>query len=289
VLPEPEQEPVAFDLGDLEFRDLLIEQFPHPLQTVVMPVIALRDGAVHLRGTAFSIGGNLALTATHVVEQDDDLEEVALLHVASVPDSEMVRSTLLPVAQVTAHLQTDVAVLRLDVAGIPFKVRPLRLGMAPPKQGEPCAIFGYRHEGTMGSAQEVRALRPQLFVSQGKVVDHYPTGAGIGGSPCFQIDGRADHQMSGGPILSTVEAGLMAVRGIVSTGYTVEEGKAPLSFGAMTFTAMALDPLVEHASAVEPTYLFDLADAGAIPVVDLSLVDFDRTDPERPRLALRDS
>lgn len=61
---------VHFDLDHLEFRDLLVETFPHPLQSVVLPVMALRDGVVNLRGTAFSVGRNLALTATHVVEQE---------------------------------------------------------------------------------------------------------------------------------------------------------------------------------------------------------------------------
>jgi hypothetical protein len=170
-----DEEPVQFDLAPLEFRDILPAQFPHRLQSVVMPVMAMRNGEVHLRGTAFSIGGQLAITATHVLRRDDDLEDVALLHVVPGPEAGQAHSTLLPVEDVTAHEdQTDVAVLRLHVPSH-VGLRSPRLGAAPPHKTERVAIFGYTHSGALGSVDEILQLRPQLNVSDGTVVDHYPT------------------------------------------------------------------------------------------------------------------
>lgn len=290
----PEGQPLEFELGPFEFKDLLVEQFPHPLQAIVMPILALKDGLVHLRGTALSIGANLALTAKHVLDQDADLDDVALLHVVPGPSEAQVHSTLLPVDHVTAHTQTDVAVLTLEpvrdsTTNAPLRLQSLRLGAAPPAKGERCAMFGYTHKEKMGDVDEVLTLRPRLHVSEGTVVDHYPAGVGISPSPCFQIDGRTDHQMSGGPILSMLDSttDLLAVRGIISTGYALAEGDPPLTFGAMTFTALALAPTIDRGATVEPTYLYDLARHDRIPVVDLDLVDFDVTDPQHPAIQLR--
>jgi hypothetical protein len=61
----------------------------------------LSDGEVHVRGTAFSLGRDLALTATHVVERDAALDDVALLHIQPGPGFESVHPTLLPVDEVT--------------------------------------------------------------------------------------------------------------------------------------------------------------------------------------------
>lgn len=283
--------PLHLELGKLEFRDVLAEGFPHPLQQVVMPVLALLEGEVHVRGTAFSVGRDLALTATHVVERDAPLDEVALLHIQPGPAPGAAHVTLLQVDEVTAHPdQTDIAVLRIeppiDAAGIRFQLRPLRLGAAPPAIGERCAIFGYTHEAHMMSRDEVVTMRPQLQVSDGNVVDHYFAGAALCRFPCFQIDGRADHQMSGGPVMSATPEGLLVVRGVVSTGVEVMEGEAPLSFASITMPALALDPMVDLGSGPEPTYLFDLAERGWVPVVDLDRVDFDRSDARRPRIGM---
>src|SRR3954453_13315856 len=93
--------PVHLDTNDLEFRDLLDDEYPHRLQSVVLPVIVLKNGLVHLRGTAFSIGNNLALTAHHVLrEEDTDIQEVALLHVVPGPQPNTAHATLLHIEDV---------------------------------------------------------------------------------------------------------------------------------------------------------------------------------------------
>jgi hypothetical protein len=288
---EHQPQALRLELGQLEFRDVLAERFPHPLQQVVMPVLALRDGEVHVRGTAFSLGRDLALTATHVVERDAALDEVALLHIRPGPEVGTVHATLLPVDEVTAHPdQTDIAVLRIeppiDAAGKPFQLRPLRLGAAPPVIGERCATFGYAHEARMMSREEVLMMRPALHVSDGTVVDHYFSGAALCSYPCFQIDGRADHQMSGGPVMSATPEGLLVVRGVVSTGFDVMSEDVPLSFASIIMPALALDPVADLGKGPAPTYLFDLAAKGWIPVVDLDRVDFVRADPMRSRIGM---
>src|SRR5688572_15846070 len=108
---EHEDDPLRFGVDDLEFRDLLTDKYPHPLQSVVLPIMTLRKGLIQLRGTAFSIGGNLALTAHHVLTQEDtDIDEVALLHVVEGPGPYQVHATLLEVDDVTAHPRgTDVS------------------------------------------------------------------------------------------------------------------------------------------------------------------------------------
>jgi hypothetical protein len=104
--------------------------------------------------------------------------------------------------------------------------------------------------------------------------------------PSFQIDARVDNQMSGGPIFAEIDGGLMAVRGVVCTGMDVMEGDILLSFGSMMFTALALAPRVMREGVDQPTYLYDLAANGRIPVVDPDLVEFNRLDPEQPRIGL---
>lgn len=279
------------ELKQLEFRDLLDHRFPHPMQSVVFPLIAMRHGEVHLRGTAFSIGGNLALTATHVVDRADGLQEASLLHVEPGPETGQVHARLLPIVEVTAHEdQTDVAVLRLDVpveSGRPFRLRPLHLGVAPPGIGERIAFLGYAHRPPMGTIDEVLTLRPKLHISDGTVVELTPAGGPVCRVPSFRIDARLDEQMSGGPVLASMAGGLLAVRGVACSGAAVAEGVVPYAYASMTFTAMALDPVVDAGDGPAATYLYDLAKLGHVPVVDLNLVEFDRSDPAHPRLAIR--
>jgi hypothetical protein len=288
---EQDSEQLHLEVGEFEFRDVLRERFPHPLQQVIMPVLALHEGEVDVRGTAFSLGRDLALTATHVVEQGAAVDEVALLHVQVGPVAGTAHATLLPVEQVTAHPeQTDIAVLRVDPPrdrnGKPFQLQPLRVGAAPPAIDERCVILGYTHERRMVSRDEVLMMQPHLHVSDGTVVDHYLNGAALCRFPCFQIDGRADHQMSGGPVMSAAPDGKLVVRGIVSTGVEVMAEDRPLSFASITMPALALDPLTDSGRGPEPTFLYDLATEGWIPVVDLERVDFDRTDPDYPRIGM---
>lgn len=232
------------------------------------------------------------MTATHVVHRRDGLQEASLLHVEPGPGPGQAHARLLPIVEVTAHEdQTDVAVLRLEVpvdsSGKPFSLRPLRLRAAPPGKGERVAILGYTHTDPLTTVDEVLKLRPKLRISDGTVVEHYPTGGPVCRFPSFMIDGRIDEQMSGGPALALAPEGLLAVGGVACTGAEVPKGDVPYAFASMVFTAMALDPVVNVGKGPTTTYLYDLATLGRLPVVDLELVDFDRSDPAHPRLGLR--
>lgn len=294
---QPNNEPVRLEVNDLEFHDLLGDQFPHRLQSVVLPIIILRDGLVNLRGTAFSVGSNLALTAHHVLtQQDTNIEEAALLHVVPGPGPGQAHATLLQIEDVTAHPgSTDVSVLRLRVPPEgehnPLPLQPMRLGMAPPHPGEPVAILGYRHDGPLGSVDEVLQLRPRLILSEGTVTTHSPGGYVVCKGPCFQIEAHTEGQMSGGPVLASAGDGsdLAVVRGVLSTGMNVPGGQPPVSTASMTFTMLALAPTVNRGTFEEPTYLYDLALNGKIPVVDLELVDWDLSDPAQPRIGMHPS
>lgn len=281
---------------DFEFRDdLLDEAFPHPLQSVVLPVIVMSGGLAYLQGTAFSIGSNLALTAHHVLTQDDvdTISQVALLHVVTGDGADTAHATLIEVEEVTAHPgSTDVSVLRLKTPSAgehnPLPLRPMRLGMAAPHIDETIAMLGYTHVDPMASLDEVLMLRPKLHLTTGKVLQHTPEGFGRCKGPCWQVEAKTVNQMSGGPALASAGEGsrMMVVRGVISTGFNVAEDDLPLSNAAMPYTAMALAPVVNRGSSEEPTFLYDLARSGRIPVVDLDLIDFDVSDFAKPRLAL---
>jgi len=293
---DPNPAPIELDALEFEFRDVLEDVFPHPLQAAVLPVIVVRDNVFYLQGTAFSIGNNLALTAHHVLTQEDTdiISHAGVLHVVPGDESGMVHATIIEVEDVTAHPgSTDVSVLRLKSPPPgehnPMPLRPLRLGMAPPPVDETILMLGYTHADPMASIDEVLRLRPKLHLTTGKVVQHTPEGFGRCKGPCWQVEATTVNQMSGGPALAAAGDGtdLMVARGVISTGFNVAEDDVPLSNAAMPYTAMALAPVVNRGTTEEPTYLYELAQNGHIPVVDLDLVDLDFADPAKPRLGLK--
>lgn len=137
---EPADLPFRLEAQDPEFRDVLEDEFPHPLQAVVLPVIVMKnDGLAYLQGTAFSVGSDLAMTAHHVLTQDDTAAISGFNEGGFVPGDVpgSVHATLIEVEEVTAHPgSTDISVLRLktppDGEHNPLPVQPMRLGMAPP-------------------------------------------------------------------------------------------------------------------------------------------------------------
>lgn len=292
---EDENLPFNLEVDDLEIRDLLEERFPHPLQALVLPVVVMKGGVAYLQGTAFSIGGNLALTAHHVLTQEDTdtISQAALLHVVDGVEPGQVHATLLEVDVVTAHPDsTDVSVLQLKTPppGFhnPMPLRPLRLGMAPPTVGQMVSMLGYTYVEPMTTLEEVFKLRPKLHVSTGSVTQVEPLGSGLSKGPCFLAKAESISQMSGGPVFAHSGGGNdpLAVRGVISTGLNAGAGDDPLTTVGMAYTALALNPPVDRGMSVEPTLLYDLAHNGRIPVVDLDLVDLDVSDPAKPRLGL---
>ena len=99
---DPDNLPFQLEALDFEFRDVLEDVFPHPLQAVVLPVIVMKDdGLAYLQGTAFSIGSDLAMTAHHVLTQEDTatISQVALLHVVPGDEPGSVHSTLIEIEE----------------------------------------------------------------------------------------------------------------------------------------------------------------------------------------------
>lgn len=278
------------EVGKFEFSDLLDRAYPHPLQQVVMPIVRRRGDQADVYGTAFSIGANLAMTATHVVGPDEPIDELCLVHVPTY-DSDPT-PVLLPVTEVTTNgSATDIAVLTFELPvrppGRQIVLRRLRLGFGLAPKGSSCVILGYTHRPKMRSREEVLAMRPQLNASEGTVVDHYGERAANCAFPCYQIDGRADHQMSGGPILGEAADGMMAVRGVVSTGYQLMPGEDPLCFGSMLFPAAALRPNLYRGGATRiPTFVKELIHEGGILAEESELLELDDGDPAHPRIHL---
>lgn len=280
---------------DLEFRDLLDEEYPHQLQSVVLPIIVRKKGVVQLSGTAFSIGNNLALTARHVLPHEDTgIEEVALLHVARGAIPGQVHATLLQVEEVTVHPEmTDVAVLRIRPpdfgAHSPLPLPPMRLGMAPPNIGHPAMTLGYRYDGPLESVEDVLQLRPRLMASHGHVRSIHTGRYILCKSPTFQFNGESEGQMSGGPVLAPAGDGtnLLVVRGVLSTGMDLAQGEEPSSTASMVFTALALKPTVGAAGNQAPTFIYDLAASGRLPVLDLDVVEWTAVGQTRAQIGLR--
>jgi S1-C subfamily serine protease len=242
----------SIHFGDENLIDLSEQEgygFPHPVQSWVMPVLALwfdDNKVVRSRalGTAFAIGPQLVATAKHVVNGIQ--EDGGILHLLFlVPEGEKDNpdgSTLIPITAVGTHDAFDVAVMscaaRGDGAPQPkFSCGPLTVRY--PDVGTPLLTIGYaKSDATVAGADASGDVRievdQRVMASRGYVEEHHPEGRDsvMITFPAMQGDYPSLSGMSGGPVIT--ETG--QVCGVVSAS-------ADALNGSWTSTCSLLAPL----------------------------------------------
>jgi hypothetical protein len=289
--PQPQQKSKDFNhttLGKLEFTDLLATTSPRPLQRVVMPIIRRRADHIDVVGTAFSIGRNLCLTATHIVEPDDEVDEASVLYIEGSNPDGTVNGVFLPIYEVNAHLdQTDIALLTLEMPSIDgslLQLQPLTLSFAPPPPGSSAAVVGYTAMSDFQIVDDETAkltLMPKLNASQGEVKEHdyQGTDTPLCTFPNFRVDAQVEHQMSGSPVFTTLQ-GSTVVAGVASTGFDpLEDFPEPLAYASMLWPAAALQAPFNTGSGIKRISIHELAAMGWVQAVDPGVVNVTEVSP----------
>jgi len=217
-------------------------------QVAMRALVAFPNWELRMLGTASLIGGYLALTARHVVEQ-----ALRLTTVNKVGDKHEVTGGQLQLLQVLpgSHYRfwnvaqlwvtnSDIAILHLalDSASdldLPINWISLRVRATPPPTGQKVVAFGYRES----------VVRPSTGPSGGPHIDinDKPTtsagyvgqifevrrDSGILNFPCFEVHAKFAHGMSGGIIVD--EDGRLC--GLICAGTEFDDPAIPpLSYAA---------------------------------------------------------
>jgi|SRR5271165_5471217 len=262
-------------------------------QEIALRVIAEFPGwRFYQLGTAVLIGGRLAVTAKHVLEDPirrfggvrtaGGLEvsghSIRLLQVLPGP---VYRMWNVPRAWITA---SDIAILHVELdrtseaeRNVQWRVPFVRL--TPPPTGEQVLAFGYRESKIEVSEKPDGAHHIELndipTTSIGEVGQIFPErrDSSMLTFPCFEVRARFAHGMSGGMVVD----GNGALCGLVCTGYNFDHANAmPLSYAATMWpiltTVISIDRGEGYPSGVEYP-MIDLALDNLISVVGLEQLD----------------
>jgi hypothetical protein len=272
---------VHLELNRLEFTGLLAATSPHPLQRVVMPILRRRGEHIDVVGTAFSVGRNLCLTATHTVKPDETVDEAGVFYIHGSNDDGTVNGVFLPIYEVNAHLdQTDIALLTLEmpvVNGSLLQLQPLTLAFTPPPPGSPAAVVGYTATTDFEIIDEHTAnltLMPQLNASQGEVKEHdyHGTDTPLCTFPNFRVDAQVEHQMSGSPVFTTL-GGETIVVGVAATGFDpLQDFPEPLAYASMLWPANALQAPFNSGTEIKRITIHELSRMGWVEAIDPDVV-----------------
>jgi hypothetical protein len=160
---------------------------------------------------------------------------------------------------------SDIALLRVDPPSpgpIPPNFVPATVGLdfTQPEPGDVCLALGYPIVNLANESHKDLACvgKVTLSASVGRVTDVYPSRS----MPGFYIDAEAPAGMSGGPVVSTRNGGVV---GIVTSGFDgVGEG-SNLSFVSLLGTLAELTVDLETREGVTKAFgLQDLLSTGAI-------------------------
>jgi trypsin-like peptidase len=262
-----------------------------PVQNSIMPVVVIREGSLECIGTAFSVANfGAMLTAKHVITEakecsENDRSLVAVLYVAEgighdVPD---LLGGPLPITHACLSGATDLAVLQVQLPvlhGTPLHFPALRLSPGIPAVGTSIMTLGYNRFEVRGVSRSADRpafeLASHFSASAGKILQGYPRGRDsvVAPFPCFEVGGRFDAGMSGGPVIS-VSTG--AVCGMVLTGFDKgEDTNDDTSFASLLAPAFDLSIVViDESGREEALSVLELARRGFVPTDDsLTRVEF---------------
>lgn len=265
--------PNAFRIpfGCWTFINLFHSQSPHPLQRTILPILVRREGSFEVAGTAFGVGPDVFLTATHTLVTDGKLrvDEAYLLFVGGTYADGSFMGGPVPIRKVNFIDSTDIALLWAPLPTVDG--RSLRNGLIPldlrePAIGAPCVAIGY----TAGVKLDPGAARPpwtltvtpKLNASEGTVEEilHEGRDRSFLRFPVLRMSARIDHQMSGSPILSGPEPGRHQCVGVVASAIDLGRSRTFTSYGSLVWPAAALRLAFDDAGSLREYSLLELAE-----------------------------
>jgi hypothetical protein len=264
-----------------------------PIQELALRVIVELPGwEFYVIGTATLIGGSLAVTAKHVLE-----DAIKRFGAKRAPRGIEVSGYSLRLYQVLAGpiyriwnvasawiCPSDIAILHLNLdsgsepeAKIEWRAPLIRV--TPPPPGEKVLAFGYRKSRiqvteSLGGTHHIE-LNDIGTTSIGEIGQIFPErrDSSMLTFPCFEVRSRFDHGMSGGLVID--ENG--ALCGLVSSGIQLADpNESPLSYAAtlwpMLTTVISADRGDAYPRGVKYP-MIDLALSKIIHVVGLDELD----------------
>ena len=228
------------NFGDDRVVDLTQQGFPHPIQSAVLPLLALTDTGDAFEdpqplGTCFMIAPGLLVTATHVLSPViqgtawRENTQIAAVFASDEYDPVKGRSASwggpLWIDRVDGNLEHDVALLSFPIPEVDgeqptFSLLPLTIDL--PSPGTRLLVFGYPNSSAgVGSSGAIR-ISQSITAAQGFVEEVL-----LGGRdrvmlkfPVLRADYPSEHGMSGGPVITPDGY----VCGVVCSGMEVDKG-----------------------------------------------------------------
>lgn len=262
----------------------------HPLHGLTAPLIAAHNHVEErMHGTAFVIAPELAITAKHVVIdyldkiQNENVEQrmadgghhtakmtFFMFLLVQLKDG---RRITLTVANAYFPGSGDIALLRLakppeiewsDLAPYPT------LRLMPPDVGTLIEALGYPDGSANRRPDGVVELHTWPRVSTGTVqeVHGQHRDSLLLKYPCFQVNARFDHGMSGGPVVDPEGR----ICGVVSKSYELLEGEEPIGYAASLWPTGVISMPDLPGLADDKLRFYDLLRRGKVQSCDLHKV-----------------
>jgi hypothetical protein len=196
---------------------LVSTDFGQPICHVAFPLLTHKGDSWHVMGTAVRVGGNMAITAKHVIAEclatydgipmpnEGHSNIDGGFNISAVQFVSADHAVMWDVRKIYGSAHTDIALLLMipqwnpppDPADGPTVTMDLR----PPMPGSRVVAFGYANGAVDVSATIEAKLAP--YTSVGEVVEFHPRGRDRRlPFPCFQTNARFDGGMSGGPVFT---------------------------------------------------------------------------------------
>lgn len=259
-----------------------IQNFPHPTQRTVLPIVAVYGNELRPVGTGFAVTNHgVIITARHVIEEclsparEQDRRDgpwsVAALYVASPEPGDDVPDLLggiLMANKIHFGDTLDLAAIYLSLpvrvdTNEPLRMPAMRLSPGIPKVGERCFGFGY-HSMTYKEATDgkhTHEVHQSYSASRGTIEEiHFPSrDSAVVRFPAFRTTARFDTGMSGGPVLG--ESG--DVIGAVCSSIVDDQGY--ISYVSLIGPALFLQiDVLTQSGSIEPRFLYDFHIGGSI-------------------------